>query len=67
MLDELPDASRGDVHVNLAVAYKGLGSLAEAWYHLDAAVQITATVDPAVEAERAAVEQALVKTQGNRI
>jgi len=62
VLDELPEASRGDVHVNLAVAYKGLGSLPEAWYHLDAYLKTTKEKDSAVEKERAGVEEALVKT-----
>jgi len=62
VLDELPAASRGDVHVNLAVAYKGLERLPEAWYHLDAYLKATKEKDEAVEKERAGVEKALVKT-----
>ena len=62
VLDELPETSRGDVHVNLAVAYKGLGFLPEAWYHLDAYLKTTKEKDGEVEKERASVEAALVKT-----
>ena len=51
------------MHVNLAVAYKGLERLPEAWYHLDAyLMKTTKERDPAVEKERDGVEKALVKT-----
>ena len=62
ILDEASGKMLTDVHVNLAVAYKALDRLPEAWYHLDAAIQSSTTPDPAVEAERAAVDQALAKT-----
>ncbi|MFH1530980.1 MAG: hypothetical protein ABIK09_09645 [Pseudomonadota bacterium] len=62
ILDEVPPQGRADVHVNLAVAYQGLARLPEAWYHLDATLTEAPVEDPAVAAERAAVEKKLNAT-----
>ena len=59
---EAPEDGAGDVHVNLAVAYKALSQLPEAWYHLDAALMLAPHEDPAVASERAAVQDKLAKT-----
>lgn len=59
---EAPEDGAGDVHVNLAVAYKALGQLPEAWYHLDAALTLSSHEDPAVASERAALQEKLAKT-----
>lgn len=62
LLDEVPPQGRGDVHVNLAVAYQGLARLPEAWYHLDAYLTVAPEEDQAVAAERAAIERKLAQT-----
>jgi len=62
VLDEVSPKGRGDVHVNLAVAYKALGRLSEAWYHLDAVLKLSKTEDPAVVSERAAIEKELARS-----
>ena len=62
LLDEVPPQGRADLHVNLAVAYQGLGHLAEAWFHLDACLTDAPVEDPAVAAERAAIEKKLTAT-----
>ena len=62
VLDEVSPKGRGDVHVNLAVAYKAMDRLPEAWYHLDAVLKLSGTEDLAVAAERAAVEKQLAGT-----
>ena len=61
ILDEVSPKGRADVHVNLAVAFKALDQLPEAWYHLDAALTQSAQQDPDVVAERAAIEKQLAK------
>ncbi len=62
ILDEMSPQGRGDVHVNLAVAYQATDCLPEAWHHLDAYLTDAPKEDQAVAAERAAVEKKLAET-----
>jgi hypothetical protein len=62
ILDEVPPQGRADVHVNLAVAFTAQDRLPEAWYHLDAYLTEAPKEDPAVAAERAAIEKKLSAT-----
>ncbi len=59
ILDEVPPQGRADIHVNLAVAFTAQERLPEAWYHLDSYLTEAPKEDPAVAAERAAIEKKL--------
>lgn len=62
ILDEVPPQGRADIHVNLAVAFTAQDRLPEAWYHLDSYLTEAPKEDPAVAAERAAIEKKLSGT-----
>lgn len=59
LLDEMSPEAALDIHVNLAVAYKRLNRMPEAWYHLATYLKTSTKEDKAAGTELQRIEDAL--------
>ncbi len=62
ILDEVPETTALDLHVNIAVAYQRLKQLPEAWYHLNVYVVGASNPDAAVVKEHKRLGKTLGKS-----